>query len=139
MDGETKTQSGLWGTSLGIPWLRLQASNAEGVDLIPGQRTKLPHFKVWPKKKKERERVDCGEFLPDEGSDTEATTRGMSPTHHTSEWKLMGKTRSNTLLGWFCLVRDILSCIITTHILSYFSFDCIPLIPLGICSKFCNH
>ena len=56
MDGETKTQNGLWGTSLGIVWLRLQASNAESVDLTPGQGTKFPYVsKYGRKKKRERE------------------------------------------------------------------------------------
>ena len=56
MDGETKTQSGLWGTSLGIVWLRLQASNAESVDLTPGQGTKFPYVSKSGRKKKKRER-----------------------------------------------------------------------------------
>ena len=30
------------GTSLAIQWLRLSASNAESVGLIPGQGTKIP-------------------------------------------------------------------------------------------------
>ena len=31
------------GTSLGVQWLRLQASNAKGTGSIPGQGTKMPH------------------------------------------------------------------------------------------------
>ena len=33
-------------TSLAVQWLRLRASNAGGVDLIPGWGTKTPHA-VW--------------------------------------------------------------------------------------------
>ena len=41
------------------------------------------------KKEREREKVDCGEcvlreFLPGEGRDTKATTKGVTPTHYTS-------------------------------------------------------
>ena len=32
-----------WGTSLVVQWLRLHASNAEGVGSIPGVGTKIPH------------------------------------------------------------------------------------------------
>ena len=32
-----------WGTSLAVQWLRLCASNAGGIDSIPGQGTKIPH------------------------------------------------------------------------------------------------
>ena len=31
------------GTSLVVQWLRLHAPNAEGMGLIPGQGTKIPH------------------------------------------------------------------------------------------------
>ena len=31
------------GTSLMVQWLRLQAANAGGMGLIPGQGTKIPH------------------------------------------------------------------------------------------------
>ena len=31
------------GTSLMVQWLRLQAANAAGMGLIPGQGTKIPH------------------------------------------------------------------------------------------------
>ena len=31
------------GTSLLVQWLRLSASNAGGLGLIPGQETKIPH------------------------------------------------------------------------------------------------
>ena len=42
-------------TSLVVQWLRLQASTAEDVSSIPGQRCKIPHatLVVWPKTKKE--------------------------------------------------------------------------------------
>ena len=44
-------------TSLAIQWLRLCDSNAEDVDLILGQGTKIPHacHMVRPKKKKKKE------------------------------------------------------------------------------------
>lgn len=32
-----------WGTSLVVQWLRLRASDAEGVGSIAGVRTKIPH------------------------------------------------------------------------------------------------
>ena len=43
------------GTSLVVQWLRLQASTAENVGSIPGQRCKIPRatLVVWPKRKKE--------------------------------------------------------------------------------------
>ena len=42
------------GTSLAVQWLRLFASTAQGMGLIPGQRTKIPHAtKCGQKKKKE--------------------------------------------------------------------------------------
>ena len=37
-------------TSLVVPWSRLHTSNAEGVGLTPGQRTKILHT-AWPKNK----------------------------------------------------------------------------------------
>ena len=36
-------RSGITGTSLGVQWLRLHTSNAEGTSSIPGQRTKILH------------------------------------------------------------------------------------------------
>ena len=36
-------RSGITGTSLGVQWLRLHTSNAEGTSSIPGQGTKIPH------------------------------------------------------------------------------------------------
>ena len=39
------------GTSLVVQWLRLHAPNAEGMGLIPGQGTKIPHAK-WQREKK---------------------------------------------------------------------------------------
>ena len=46
-------------TSLAIQWLRFCASNAEDVDLILGQGTKIPHacHMVHQKKKKEKDRA----------------------------------------------------------------------------------
>ena len=45
------------GTSLVVKQLRFHASNAEGMGLIPGWGTKIPHAEWWgQKKKKERER-----------------------------------------------------------------------------------
>ena len=38
------------GTSLAIQWLRLRASNAEIVGLIPGQGTKIPQAMHWGQK-----------------------------------------------------------------------------------------
>ena len=42
------------GTSLGVQWLRLHASNAETMASIPDWGTKIPHA-VWPKKKQRNE------------------------------------------------------------------------------------
>ena len=39
-----------WGTSLVVQWLSLQASTAEGMDLNPGQGTKIPHAAWWSQK-----------------------------------------------------------------------------------------
>ena len=44
------------GTSLVVQWLRLCASNAEGVGLIPGQGTKIPHA------------MHCGQKLKKQGT-----------------------------------------------------------------------
>ena len=51
-----------WGTSLAVQWLRLCASQAGGVGLIPGQGTEIPHAawcgqkrKGGKKKKKKKE------------------------------------------------------------------------------------
>ena len=35
-----------------VQWLRLQASNAKRVGLIPGQGIKIPHGQIYTKKKK---------------------------------------------------------------------------------------
>ena len=43
--------------SLLVQWLRLLASTAGGMGLIPGQGTKIPHI-LQPKKKKKSERLD---------------------------------------------------------------------------------
>ena len=43
-------------TSLVIQWLRLYTPGAGGMDLIPDQRTEIPHVNSSKKKKKERER-----------------------------------------------------------------------------------
>ena len=40
------------GRSLVVQWLRLPAFNAEGVNLIPGQGTKIPHVAWCGQKKK---------------------------------------------------------------------------------------
>ena len=42
------------GTSLEVQWLRLRASNAGGVGLIPGQGTKIPHASKTKKKKEKK-------------------------------------------------------------------------------------
>ena len=48
-------QSSKKGTSLVAQWLRLCASNARGVGLIPGQGTKIPHaIQCGQKKKKNK-------------------------------------------------------------------------------------
>lgn len=43
---------GFW-TFLAVQWLRLCSSTAEGVGMIPGQGTKVPHA-VQPAKKREK-------------------------------------------------------------------------------------
>ena len=40
------------GTSLAIQWLRLHASNSGGIDLSPGQATKIPHVMQCSQKKR---------------------------------------------------------------------------------------
>ena len=40
------------GTFLLVQWLRTHASNAEGIGLIPSQRTRIPHIAQYDKKKK---------------------------------------------------------------------------------------
>ena len=47
-------QEGLAGTSLVVQWLRLCASNAGVVGLIPGQGTKIPDAALCGQKKKKR-------------------------------------------------------------------------------------
>ena len=44
------------GTSLGVQWLRLHASNAETMASIPDWGTKIPHA-VWPKKKRKEMKI----------------------------------------------------------------------------------
>ena len=44
------------GTSLGVQWLRLHASNAETMASIPDWGTKIPHA-VWPKKKSKEMKI----------------------------------------------------------------------------------
>ena len=44
------------GTSLVVQQLRVHASNAEGMGLIPGWGTKIPQAEQWGQKKRERER-----------------------------------------------------------------------------------
>ena len=41
----------LMGTSLAVQWLRLCASTAGGMDLIPGSGSKFPRATEWPKNK----------------------------------------------------------------------------------------
>ena len=53
------------GTSLAVQWLRqlrLWASTAEGMGLIPGQGTKIPHA-VQGGKKKKKKKVSLRNFL----------------------------------------------------------------------------
>ena len=47
-------------TSLVVWWLRLCASTAEGMDLIPGWGTKISH--VWGKKKKNSRNLSSHSF-----------------------------------------------------------------------------
>ena len=49
---------GISGTSLAVQWLRLHASTAGGVGLIPGWGTKIPHA-MWRKKKKKKSEHQC--------------------------------------------------------------------------------
>ena len=60
---------GFW-TFLAVQWLRLCSSTAEGMGVIPGQGTQVPHAVQHEQKKRERERkkeatvsdsVDLGE------------------------------------------------------------------------------
>ena len=44
------------GTSLVVQQLRVHASNAEGMGLIPGWGTKIPQAEQWGQKKREREK-----------------------------------------------------------------------------------
>ena len=44
------------GTSLVVQWLRLHTSNAEGMGLIPGQGTKIPHA-TWCSQKKKKKSI----------------------------------------------------------------------------------
>ena len=39
-----------------VQWLRLCTSNAEGMDSIPGQGTKIPHAARFRKKKKKKKK-----------------------------------------------------------------------------------
>ena len=45
------------GTSLMVQWLRLQAANAGGMGLIPGQGTKIPHATGWGQKIKLKKKI----------------------------------------------------------------------------------
>ena len=45
------------GTSLTVLWLRLPASNAGDLGLIPGQGTKIPHAVQHSQEKKKEERT----------------------------------------------------------------------------------
>ena len=48
---KTEIKETILGTSPMVQWLRLCASNAGVMGLIPGQGTKIPHELVWPKNK----------------------------------------------------------------------------------------
>ena len=50
----TTSESPVEGTSLAVLWLRLHASNAWGMGLISGQRTKIPHTHGCGQKKNKR-------------------------------------------------------------------------------------
>ena len=52
-------------TSLVIQWLRLYTPGAGGMDLIPDQRTEIPHVNSSKKKKKERESERDADKLED--------------------------------------------------------------------------
>ena len=43
-------------TSLVVQWLRLHTPNAGGMNLIPGQKTKIPHAMHCNQKKKKRKK-----------------------------------------------------------------------------------
>ena len=45
------------GTSQAVQWLRLHASNAGGMGLIPGQGTKIPHATGWGQKIKLKKKI----------------------------------------------------------------------------------
>ena len=47
------------GTSLSVQWLRLLASDAEGMGSIPSQGSKIPHMLHGTAKKKERKDMAC--------------------------------------------------------------------------------
>ena len=49
------------GTSLAIPWLRLQASNAGGTGLSPSQEAKITHA-TWFSLKKKKEKIHSSEI-----------------------------------------------------------------------------
>ena len=43
-------------TSLVVAWLRLQASNAEGLGSIPGRETRVPHATRYDQERKKKNR-----------------------------------------------------------------------------------
>ena len=46
------------GTSLVVQWLRLSASSAGGMSLIPGQGTEIPHVTWYSQKKKTKKKTN---------------------------------------------------------------------------------
>ena len=54
---KTEIKKTILGTSPMVQWLRLCASNAGVMGLIPGQGTKIPHELVWPKNKQTKKRT----------------------------------------------------------------------------------
>ena len=51
------------GTSLVVQWLRLSASSAGGMSLIPGQGTEIPHVTWYSQKKKQKKKRTSSHML----------------------------------------------------------------------------
>ena len=64
------------GTFLLAQWLRTHASNAEGMGLIPSQRTRIPHIAQYGKKKKNSGNTDKEERIIICRSSTKQTEQG---------------------------------------------------------------
>ena len=64
-------------TSLVVQWLRLQASTAEDVSSIPGQRCKIPHAAGSHQKKKSGRKENGGDGMEIRAEDQEAMSRSL--------------------------------------------------------------